>query len=69
MKNGFKCMELVKKIKPLIVILGDDAALKFLGPKLEEHKIRSVYLGINNNPRVYFKTLQVYYWSLRKTFN
>lgn len=59
-KMALNAWELVKKIKPLIVILGDDAALKFLGPKLEEHKIRSVYLGINNNPRVYFKNSPKY---------
>ncbi|KAB8029854.1 ABC transporter substrate-binding protein [Fluviispira multicolorata] len=49
-----KGWDFIVKIKPTLVILGDDAALKFIGPKLEESKIRTVYLGINNNPRVYF---------------
>ena len=39
--------------KPDIVVLGDDNALKYLGPKLEGVGIPVVYLGINNNPRNY----------------
>ncbi len=54
-KMGLKAWELIQKIKPMLVIVGDDAALKFVGPKLEANKIRSVYLGINNNPRAYFE--------------
>lgn len=49
-----KAWELIQKIKLILVILGDDAALKFVGPYLENNKIRSVYLGIKNNPRAYF---------------
>lgn len=45
------------EINPDIVVLGDDAALKFLGPKLAYKGIPIVYLGINNNPRNYFKKL------------
>ena len=29
-------------------------ALKFVGPQLEQHQIRTVYLGINDNPKIYF---------------
>ncbi len=54
-KMGLKAWELIQKVKPMLVIVGDDAALKFVGPKLEANKIRSVYLGINNNPRAYFE--------------
>jgi ABC-type uncharacterized transport system substrate-binding protein len=46
--------EKILKVQPILVILGDDAALKYLGSKLEEKKIKTVYLGINNNPQEYF---------------
>ncbi|APJ04886.1 ABC transporter substrate-binding protein [Silvanigrella aquatica] len=53
-KMGLKAWDLIQKVKPTMVFIGDDAALKYVGPKLEQNKIRTVYLGINNNPRVYF---------------
>ena len=40
--------------KPDLVMLGDDNALRLLGPKLAEQSIPVVFLGINHNPRVYF---------------
>lgn len=40
-------------LKPDLVILGDDAALKYLAPRFSETKTPIVYLGINNNPRAY----------------
>lgn len=42
-----------KRLDPALVILGDDNALKFLGPKLSGTKTPVVYLGINQNPRYY----------------
>ncbi len=42
------------KLKPRLVILGDDNALKYLGPRLASESVPVVYLGINNNPRSYF---------------
>ncbi len=39
--------------KPDLVILADDNALKYLGPKLAETSTPVVYLGINQNPRIY----------------
>ncbi len=45
------------EVKPILTILGDDAALKYLGPKFALEKIPVVFLGINGNPRNYFKTL------------
>ena len=51
---GIKAINLISKIKPTLVILGDDPALKFVGPQLEKDQIRTVYLGINDNPRIYF---------------
>ncbi|MGY3804810.1 ABC transporter substrate-binding protein [Pigmentibacter ruber] len=51
---GNKAWALIEKIKPTLVIVGDDPALKYVGPPLEQHQIRTVYLGINDNPRIYF---------------
>ncbi len=42
------------EVKPDIVVLGDDNALKYLGPRLQKTKTPVVYLGINSNPRNYF---------------
>lgn len=42
------------EVKPDLVFLGDDAALKLVGPKLARVETRAVYLGINSNPRYYF---------------
>jgi ABC-type uncharacterized transport system substrate-binding protein len=44
------------EIKPDLVFLGDDAALKLVGPKLSNERTSIVYLGINSNPRYYFDT-------------
>lgn len=41
-------------LHPILVILGDDAALQFLAPRLGATSTPVVYLGINNNPRAYF---------------
>jgi ABC-type uncharacterized transport system substrate-binding protein len=40
-------------VKPDLVILGDDNALKYLGPRFAKTLLPVVYLGINNNPRRY----------------
>ena len=42
--------------RPALVILGDDNALKYLGPRLAQESVPVVYLGINNNPRSYFQS-------------
>ncbi|NYE61634.1 ABC-type uncharacterized transport system substrate-binding protein [Duganella sp. 1224] len=42
------------KLKPALVILGDDAALSLLHARLAATATPVVYLGINNNPRAYF---------------
>lgn len=44
-----------EEINPDLVILGDDNALKFLGPKFLETKTPVVYLGINRDPRDYIE--------------
>ncbi|UPW18586.1 sugar ABC transporter [Agarivorans sp. TSD2052] len=40
-------------IKPDLVILGDDNALRYLGKRFAKSRLPVVYLGINNNPRAY----------------
>ncbi|QIR15911.1 ABC transporter substrate-binding protein [Shewanella aestuarii] len=45
--------QLYNKLKPALVILGDDNALKYMGPKLTATQTPVVYLGINANPRNY----------------
>lgn len=42
------------EIEPDLVILGDDNALKYLGPRFAKTDTPVIYLGINNNPRNYF---------------
>lgn len=44
-----------KKIKPDLVVLGDDNALKLLKDRFIKEKIPVVFLGINANIRNYFK--------------
>lgn len=53
-ENAEIAYEKYNSIKPSLVILGDDYALKYLGPKLSKVKTPVVFLGINNNPRTYF---------------
>ncbi len=50
---GEKALARAREIKPVLVIMADDAALKYVGPKLNRIGIPGVYLGINNNPRKY----------------
>lgn len=45
--------ELYQKTRPVLVILGDDNALKYLGPRFVQTDTPVVYLGINRNPRDY----------------
>lgn len=49
-----KAVELVRSDKPDVVIVGDDAALKFTAPRLAREDVPVVFLGINNNPYNYF---------------
>lgn len=44
------------KVKPHLVILGDDNALQLLCPRFIQTDTPVVYLGINNNPRFYNAT-------------
>ncbi len=40
-----------QEVKPDVVILGDDNALKYMWPKVFNEPISVVFLGINSNPR------------------
>lgn len=40
-------------LKPDVVVLADDNALRYLGPRFKNTTTPVVYLGINNNPRNY----------------
>ncbi len=42
-----------QKIKPDMVILGDDNALRYLAPRFGSTDTPVVYLGINGNPKAY----------------
>lgn len=49
--------ERFRQLRPDLVILGDDNALRLLGPRLVKTGVPAVYFGINNNPREYFGAL------------
>ncbi|RTZ17668.1 hypothetical protein EJ063_02455 [Vibrio aquaticus] len=46
------------ELKPDVVILGDDNALKYMWPMIYDDPISVVFLGINSNPREVFKNHQ-----------
>ncbi|MCL1097334.1 ABC transporter substrate-binding protein [Shewanella gelidii] len=46
-----KAWEKYKSMKPDIVMLGDDNALKYLGKRIDDDGTPVVFLGINSNPR------------------
>ena len=48
-----KALARIAELQPALVVLGDDAALRLVGPDLDKTGIPGVYLGINNNPRNY----------------
>lgn len=41
-------------LKPNVVVLGDDTAVKHLAPRLAGTATPVVFLGLNNNPRAYY---------------
>lgn len=45
------------ELKPKLVMLGDDNALRLLGKRFAQTKTPVVVFGINNNPRNYFDAL------------
>lgn len=50
-KKADEAWSFYRKWKPDGVIIGDDYALKLLGPRLETVKTPVVFIGVNNNPR------------------
>lgn len=55
-KMAAKAVDMVLSKKPDLIIVGDDAALKFTAPRLSRLDIPVVFLGINNNPNNYFSS-------------
>jgi len=51
--------EKYKEVKPKLVFLGDDNALKFLVNRFSKTETPVVFLGINKNPRDYYDTSSV----------
>ncbi len=54
-----EAMKLILLAKPDIVIDMDDNALKFLGQKISDAGIPQVFMGINQNPRLYFSNNKI----------
>ncbi|ETX01065.1 MAG: hypothetical protein ETSY1_08865 [Candidatus Entotheonella factor] len=52
-KRAQLAWEHYENVKPQLVFLGDDNALRYLAPKFVETETPVVYLGINNNPKKY----------------
>jgi hypothetical protein len=50
---GQKALTRIRAVQPALVMLGDDAALRYVGEPLDKLGIPGVYLGINGNPRNY----------------
>jgi len=50
-----KAWNTFKEINPDLVMLGDDNALYFLGPRFADSDVPVVFYGVNANPRKYFK--------------
>lgn len=48
-----KALARIQATQPVLVMLGDDAALHYLGEPLDKLGIPGVYFGINGNPRNY----------------
>lgn len=44
-----------QSLKPKVVVLNDDNALRLLGARISEAGTPAVFMGINNNPRLYFE--------------
>jgi len=49
-------MDKVAEVQPVLIILGDDNALTYLGPKLKDTNTPVVFLGINSDVKELFNT-------------
>jgi ABC-type uncharacterized transport system substrate-binding protein len=52
-----EAMETFRRVDPDVVMLGDDNALRLLGPMISETGKPIVYFGINGNPRSYLNPM------------
>ncbi|MGF1719336.1 hypothetical protein L4D20_04730 [Vibrio kyushuensis] len=50
-KMADEAYQYYQKVRPSIVVLGDDNALRYMYPKLYDEPISIVFLGVNSNPR------------------
>lgn len=53
------CWQKFKDIKPDIVVLTDDDALRLLGKRITETGTPIIFLGINQNPRIYLGEMKM----------
>ncbi|MEH6473244.1 MAG: ABC transporter substrate binding protein [Halopseudomonas sp.] len=58
-QRASEAWQMYLRIEPDLVVLGDDSALKMIGPRLVGLDTPVVYLGINQNPRQYFTDYQL----------
>ena len=56
-RNVDRALDRFHETRPDLVMLGDDNALRILGPTIADSGVPVVYFGINNNPRRYFQAL------------
>jgi len=49
----------IEETKPDLIVTMDDNALQYLGQLISDAGIPLVFMGVNNNPRVYFKNHQL----------
>ncbi len=56
--RALEAWQMYLTIKPDLVVLGDDNALKLIGPRFVGLDTPVVYLGVNQNPRHYFVNYQ-----------
>lgn len=54
-KQADRAWQTITKMKPDLVITMDDNALKYLGQRISDAGYPLVFMGINQNPRMYFK--------------
>jgi len=56
-RKADEALDLFRRLSPDVVLLGDDNALRLLGPAVARTGTPVIYFGINNNPRNYFEYL------------
>ncbi|WP_028450058.1 ABC transporter substrate-binding protein [Chitinibacter tainanensis] len=59
LEQAQRALASIQTQRPKVVILGDDAALALMGPKLGVMKVPTIFLGINADPASYFSKNQL----------